>query len=124
MDYEHGLEVLLDLHGQRVNRDDGYWWEIKAWMVNKSKAIPHGIRYSLTLHDRHNTRVFGMDNAHAISAPKKGKYKGRIVYDHMHRNPHDKGVPYEFASPYQLIEDFFSKIDEVIAERESRGVAK
>ncbi|PHM48669.1 hypothetical protein Xmir_01782 [Xenorhabdus miraniensis] len=50
-----------------------------------------------------------------------GKYKGRIVYDHMHRNSHDKGVPHEFMSPYQLIEDFFAKIDEVIAERESRG---
>ncbi|CCW31595.1 hypothetical protein ABLA30_10950 [Xenorhabdus nematophila] len=67
------------------------------------------------------TRVFGIDNAHAISIPKKGKYKGRIVYDHMHRNSYDKGVPYEFTSPYQLIEDFFAKIDEVIAERESRG---
>ncbi|AYA42148.1 hypothetical protein D3790_18360 [Xenorhabdus nematophila] len=55
MDYEHGLEVLLDLHCQRVNRDDGYWWEIKAWTVGKTKMIPHGIRYSLTLHDKHNT---------------------------------------------------------------------
>lgn len=116
-----GLDYLLDLHGQSVHREEGYWWKIEAWQVKPSSFIPHGIRYSLTLHDKYNQRVFGMDNAHAIKPPKKGKHTGRIVYDPMHRTPIDKGVPYEFISPEQLIRDFFLKIDEVIADRESRG---
>ncbi|WP_172908638.1 hypothetical protein [Photorhabdus heterorhabditis] len=62
-----------------------------------------------------------MDNAHAITPSRKNQYRGRLVYDHVHRNSIDKGVPYEFTSAYQLIEDFFTKIDEIIAEREKRG---
>ncbi|WP_339058008.1 DUF6516 family protein [Candidatus Regiella endosymbiont of Tuberolachnus salignus] len=121
MDIDNGLDYLLSLHGTRVNRDDGYWWKIEAWMVKKTPFIPHGIRYSLTLHDKYNTRVFGIDNAHAIKLPKKGKYVGRVVYDHQHRTPSDKGYPYTFCSEFQLIEDFFTKIDEIINTRETRG---
>lgn len=62
-----------------------------------------------------------MDNAHAIKPPKKGKYSGRLMYDHVHRTPCDKGYPYEFTSAEQLLQDFFAKIDEVIADREKRG---
>ncbi len=35
--------------------------------------------------------------------------------------PTDKGSPYEFHSAYQLVEDFFIRIDEVIRKRENRG---
>ncbi len=62
-----------------------------------------------------------MDNAHGIKMPKKGSYAGRMVYDHLHRTPYDKGYPYEFLSAAQLIEDFFNKCDEVIEQREKRG---
>ncbi|MFX2609537.1 hypothetical protein [Enterobacter mori] len=112
---------LLSLHSETVYRDDGYWWKIDAWEVKTTQFIPHGIRYSLTLHDQYNTRVFGIDNAHGIKPPKKGKYSGRMVYDHVHRNSRDKGYPYEFISAAQLLEDFFSKVDEVIKKREKRG---
>ncbi|MEK8095776.1 DUF6516 family protein [Morganella morganii] len=119
--FESELDILMELDGNRVNREDGYWWKVEVWRVQQTKMIPHGLRYNLTLHDKYNTRVFGMDNAHSISPPKKGTYKGRKVYDHMHRTPIDKGVPYEFTSPLQLMQDFFTSIDEVIAEREQRG---
>ena len=33
--------------------------------------IPHGIRYNLTLHNRHNKRVMGFDNAHAVKGKKR-----------------------------------------------------
>ncbi|MBE5202546.1 hypothetical protein IG612_07965 [Pectobacterium sp. FL60-S17] len=121
MERDSALDYLLSLHGETVYREDGYWWKVDAWMVKQTASIPHGIRYALTLHDKHNTRVFGMDNAHAIKPPKKGKFSGRLVYDHVHRTPVDKGYPYEFVSVEQLLEDFFTKIDEVIAEREKRG---
>ena len=118
-DYENCLDVLLDMHGTEVHREDGYCYRIQAWKVRPTKEIPHGIRYSLTLHDQYNTRVLGFDNAHAIKPSKKGKIAGkRVVYDHLHRTPHDKGVPYEFDSPAKLIQDFFIKVDEVIEDRE------
>ncbi|MFS2222280.1 DUF6516 family protein [Pantoea sp. B65] len=118
---DQGLDYLLSLHGSIVFRDDGYWWKIDVWEVQPTAFIPHGIRYSLTLHDKHSTRVFGIDNAHGIKLPKKGHYSGRLVYDPIHRTPSDKGYPYEFASAAQLIEDFFIKSEEVIAQREKRG---
>ncbi|WP_312457298.1 DUF6516 family protein [Pseudescherichia sp.] len=121
MERDNGLDYLLSLHGSTVYRDDGCWWKIEVWEVKPMSFIPHGIRYSLTLHDKYNTRVFGMDNAHGIKLPKKGNYSGRLVYDHLHRTPYDKGHPYEFVSAGQLIEDFFKQMDEVIAIRENRG---
>ncbi|HAU5776546.1 TPA: hypothetical protein JD363_17225 [Providencia stuartii] len=116
--FDSELSILMELDGNKVNRDDGYWWKVEVWKVPKTKFIPHGIRYNLTLHNKYNTRVFGMDNAHSVSAPKKGKYKGRILYDHLHRNSKDKGVPYEFTPPLKLIQDFFENVDKVIAELE------
>ena len=66
-DRDNGLDVIIDLHGAEMHMDyGGYWWKISAWMVPASKNIPHGVRYSLSLHDKHNTRVFGIDNAHAV----------------------------------------------------------
>jgi len=28
--------------------------------------------------------------------------------------PQDRGIPYEFKNPYQLLQDFFEKVDEII----------
>jgi hypothetical protein len=79
--------------------------------------IPHGIRYSLTLHEPYGDRILGYDNAHAVKPPKKFKYAGRILtFDHKHRNTSDKGVPYEFKDAQQLLEDFFADVDRVLLE--------
>ena len=79
--------------------------------------LPHGIRYSLTLHDHHGTRVLGYDNAHAVKPPKKFKFAGqRLPFDHRHRTPSDQGIPYAFESAQQLLEDFFAEVDHVIKE--------
>lgn len=115
------LEILLDFHGQTVVRDDGYWWKIEAWCVASSTSIPHGIRYNLTLHNEHGTRILGFDNAHSVMPPKRSKYSGkRKEYDHKHRSASDKGIPYEFESCAKLLEDFFTAIDETIANIEKR----
>ena len=45
-----GLRTLLDLSEQVIDQEDGYWVKIEAWEVEQSDDIPHGIRYSLTLH--------------------------------------------------------------------------
>jgi len=59
-----------------------------------SQHAHHGIRCSLTLHDRYGARVLGYDNAHAVRPPKKIKFAGqRLPYDHRHRTASDKGAP-------------------------------
>jgi hypothetical protein len=112
-----GLEVLLDLHGSIIDQEGGYWVAIEAWHVETSRHIPHGVRYSLTLHEPYGRRILGYDNAHAASLPKKFKFAGRrLPFDHKHRHASDRGVPYEFQSAYQLLQDFFHDVDEVLRE--------
>ena len=60
------LETLLDLNGEIFPMENGYWTKFEASRVTPIRQIPHGIRYSLTLHDRNNTRILGFDNAHAV----------------------------------------------------------
>lgn len=114
-----GLDLLLDLNGTEVNREDGYTWRIDAWLVSPTKDIPHGIKYRLTLHNKYGTRVMGYDNAHAVKVSGKRLVAGtKRPYDHKHRTSHDKGVPYEFESAAKLVQDFFNAVDETIKEIE------
>lgn len=118
--FANGLETLLDLNESILDQEDGYWIKIEAWQVNKSREIPHGIRYCLTLHEPYGKRILGYDNAHAVKPPKRLKYAGaRYCFDHIHRHARDKGVPYEFSSPSQLLTDFFEEVDRVLKEVKS-----
>ncbi len=109
---DDGLDILLLLHGEIFVDDTGYWQKIEAWRVPVTEAIPHGLRYSLTLHDRFNQRVLGYDNAHAVKARRK-KYSGKryMEWDHVHRDENDLGKHYEFISATQLLEDFFRDVN-------------
>jgi len=111
------LEPLLDLHGEILVQDGGYWIKIEAWTVEPTIGVPHGIRYSLTLHDPRGRRILGYDNAHAVAAPRKGFAGRRLEYDHVHRHAKDKGVAYEFSSAVQLLADFFEEADRVLKEQ-------
>jgi hypothetical protein len=112
-----GITTLIDLHDQILDQGDGYWIKIEAWVVPVSKDIPHGVRYTLTLHEPYGKRILGYDNAHAVKPPKKFKYAGtRLPYDHKHRHVSDKGVPYEFKDAHQLLSDFFVEVDRVLKE--------
>lgn len=116
MQKDYALDTLLDLHQQILAQEGGFWIKIEAHKVEASEHIPHGIRYSLTLHDRHGTRVLGYDNAHSVH-PAKFKYAGQVLsYDHKHRSSKDKGVPYEFKDPQQLLSDFFADVDRVLEQ--------
>jgi Family of unknown function (DUF6516) len=112
-----GLETLLDLDGSVLEQEGGFWVKIEARRVTASEHALHGIKYSLTLHDKYGTRVLGYDNTHAVRPPKKFRFAGRrLPYDHHHRTSNDKGVPYAFESAQRLLEDFFSEVDRVIKE--------
>ena len=112
-----GISTLLDLHEQIIDQGGGYWIKIEAWQVSASAEIPHGVRYSLTLHEPYGKRILGYDNAHAVKPPGKSRFSGkRLPYDHRHRNASDKGVPYEFEDAHQLLSDFFKEADRVLEE--------
>lgn len=109
------LLTLLDLNGRSFWFDNGYWVKFEVRKIAKDKHRPHGISYALTLHDRNNTRVFGLDNAHAIK--KRGrqpkKYTGRIItWDHIHKE--EKIERYLFSSAGQLLDDFWKSVNEIV----------
>jgi hypothetical protein len=112
-----GLQTLLLLDGEIYDQGGGHWLRIQAWPVVPDKHIPQGIRYSLTLHDRYGSRLLGYDNAHGVRPPGRMRYSGRrVTYDHRHRHPRDKGVPYEFTSADQLLKDFFDEVDRTLKQ--------
>ena len=114
---DSGLQNLLDLAGSVIDQGGGYWIKIEAWTVEPSKMVPHGVRYALTLHEPYGKRILGFDNAHAVKPPKKFKFSGqRLQYDHKHRHASDKGVPYSFVDAHQLLNDFFTEVDQVLAQ--------
>lgn len=107
-----GLEILLSLNGEIFPMSNGYWTKFEVKKVITTKNIPHGIKYSLTLHDRYNKRIVGYDNAHGIK-PKKKKFGGkRIIWDHKHERNLTK--PYEFENAGQLLEDFWNDVNQQI----------
>jgi hypothetical protein len=46
-----GLDYLLDLDGEIFPMDNGYWTKFDVKAVEPNENIPHGIKYSLTLHN-------------------------------------------------------------------------
>ena len=109
------LLTLLDLDGLSHWYDNGCWVKLEAKRVDIDKHRPHGIKYSLTLHDRNNTRIFGLDNAHAIK--KRGrrpkKYYGRIItWDHVHKQENIER--YLFSSASQLLDDFWKVVNKIV----------
>ena len=102
------LENLLSLHGEVFPMENGYWVKFEAIKVEVSTAMPHGIKYSLTLHNKRNHRVIGYDNAHSFKSTKKYGAK-KETYDHIHKQMDI--VSYEFESAAQLMEDFWKSVE-------------
>jgi len=61
---DHSLELLLDLDGLHFAQEGGIWIKYEVSTVKTTVERPHGIKYSLTLHDPQGQRIFGIDNAH------------------------------------------------------------
>ena len=106
------LETLLLLDGEIFPMDNGFWTKFEVYRVEPNEHIPHGIKYSLTLHDKSNTRILGFDNAHAHKPKKKRWGAQKITWDHKHRK--EDVSPYEFESASQLLEDFWLAVEEII----------
>lgn len=112
------IAALLHLDGEIFPMDSDYWTKFEVYRVIPEPHIPHGVRYSLTLHDRHNRRVLGFDNAHAVKPARKGYGARKITWDHKHNR--EKISPYEYASASQLLEDFWREVARIM-EKEGKA---
>lgn len=112
------LMHLLELDGTKFVVDEflSLWVKFEVKKIDPSKQRPHGVRYSLTLHDGDNHRIMGFDNAHIVEYKGKGKQdiKPKQTYDHWHRNSSDVGRPYQYLNAATLLEDFWKEVDKIL----------
>lgn len=108
---DHTLENLLMLDGDRIVIDEqlGLWVKFD---VKRVTSRAQGIRYSLTLHDKHNKRILGFDNSHEIEYGKKRGVAPIRTYDHWHIDVNDQGRPYQYINAGQLLADFWEEVDQ------------
>lgn len=103
---DHSFELLIDLDGLHFVQQGGYWIKYEVSAVEKTSMRPHGIKYSLTLHDTQGERIFGIDNAHRPK--KRGGPAARstrpMAADHLHRG--GRVYTYEFKDAETLLFDF------------------
>ena len=99
---DHSLDTLLQMVGVFVS-PDGWWVKTEAKPVAPSSERPHGVKYSLTLHDANGKRVIGYDNSHGFSSHRKTEW------DHKHIR--EKVKPYNYVSAAKLMEDFYADVD-------------
>ncbi len=111
---DSGLRGLLDLDGEMFLMDNGFWTKIEVKLVESNDNIPHGIRYSLTLHDINNIRVLGYDNAHGIKPDKKRYGAKKTAWDHKHERNRIRA--YEFESAGQLLDDFWKDVNKMLSD--------
>jgi hypothetical protein len=106
---DHEFEFLLSLDGVEFRLLSGHVIMVEARRVAVTSFRPHGIKYSLTLHDASGQRIYGMDNAHGI--------RRRQEYDHRHVYGRRKVVGYNYRGPAQPLTDFYREVERILTER-------
>ena len=108
-------DALLDLNGEVLVIDErGHVVKFAVRRTDVTEARPHGLSYSLTLHDSSGRRLMGIDNAHAVEHAGGKFVEQPRVYDHLHRGPEDEGSPYKFVSAGKLIVDFWAEVERLL----------
>jgi hypothetical protein len=114
---EHTLEFLLAFDGRTHWLDQGYRLKFEIRRGAATDERPHGLRYSLTLHDPEGQRLVGFDNAHSVPLAGARFNERPATADHWHRTHTDEGRPYDFIDADTLLRDFFREVRRVLAER-------
>ena len=114
---EEGLEILLALDGASYQAADGYRVEFKAERTDATPERPHGISYALVFRTDSGPPLVRFDNAHAVARPGGRFVKAARTHDHWHRTATDKGRPYAFVSPAQLLDDFWREVKRTLDEK-------
>jgi len=114
---DYGLEFLLAFDGRIHHLEEGYWIKFEIKRVARTRARPHGLSYSFTLHAPDGTRLVGFDNAHGLPATGSRFKRRPNARDHWHRTESDPGRPYLFEDANILLQDFFREVRGILAER-------
>ena len=108
-DVDYELVFLVSVDGQEFRTATGYTVKIDARLLVATRNRPQGVKYSLTLHDQANRRIYGMDNAHAV--------KGQPEFDHRHIYGHRRMVRYAYKGAAELLADFYREVERILEER-------
>ena len=117
MKKDPSLDNLSLLDGVRFVVEAGYWVKFDVKRVPATPEKPHGLDYSLTLHERAGERLLGFDNAHAIREGSGPGARTRIEYDHRHTGKQVRF--YEYQDAVTLLSDFWEEVDLILKERGS-----
>jgi hypothetical protein len=112
---DDAVERLLDLDGFLAEVGGGFWIKIVAQRVPADVDRPHGVNYSLTLHEPGGRRVLGIDNAHPVPTRRGPSGRASTAQDHVHRG--DSVRPYAYRDAESLLEDFWREVDTVLKKR-------
>jgi Family of unknown function (DUF6516) len=112
---DHSLDTLLLLDGETFVLEGAFWVKFVVKRVPTSSEKPHGLDYSLTLHDGDNQRLVGFDNAHSITEGTGPGARTRIEYDHKHKG--ERVRFYIYADAATLLGDFWTEVDQILKER-------
>ncbi len=114
---DRSLDTLLDLDGQVLVVDPAgkHWVRFSVRRVPPTPERPHGLSYSLSLHDERNERLVGFDNAHPVKPTAGPSGKTRQRQDHRHRLRTIR--PYDYTDAATLLADFWAEVDAALKER-------
>ena len=112
------LDALLELDGEVfvIDPSGGHWVKFVVKRVDETPARPHGLSYSLTLHDASGERLVGFDNAHAVAA-QSGPSARVVARPHDHKHRLRTVRPYDYHDAASLLADFWKEVEAVLAER-------
>ena len=89
--------------------------EVRSETGSATPEKPHGLDYSLTLHDGGGERLLGFDNAHSIREGSGPGARTRIEYDHKHKGERIRF--YDYKDAMTLLTDFWTEADLILKER-------
>ena len=114
---DHSLDALLDLDGQVLIVDPAgrHWVKFSVQRIPATPEKPHGLNYSLTLHNDEGERLVGFDNAHSVRRSSGPAGRSRKAQDHKHRERTIR--PYDYRDAATLLTDFWAEVDAVLKER-------
>ena len=96
-----------------------HWVKFAVKRVPATSERPHGLVYSLTLHDESGVRLLGFDNAHAIREGAGPGARTRIAHDHRHAGEAVRFYAYRDAAT--LLADFWKQVDSILEKRSKQS---
>ena len=115
--HDSSLDSLLLLNEEIfvVDADGKCWVKFAVKRVPMTLERPHGLSYSLTLHDEDGVRLLGFDNAHPIREGSGPGARTRIAYDHKHSGQQTRFYIYTDAAT--LLADFWIEVEAILQKR-------